>query len=104
MPDFEYIAIDAAGKRVRGSVAAASEAAALSELDARKLTPVSVSAGKGAARRRTRVSSRRMAMTYHQLADLLKAGVPLLHTLRCVGASAAALRVLCLAICYPVSS
>ena len=82
MPDFEYIAIDAAGKRVRGSVAAASEAAALSELDARKLTPVSVSAGKGAARRRTRVSSRRMAMTYHQLADLLKAGVPLLRTLR----------------------
>jgi type II secretory pathway component PulF len=59
VPDFEYIAIDAAGKRVRGSVAAASEAAALSELDARKLTPVSVAAGKGAARRRTRVSSRR---------------------------------------------
>lgn len=100
MPDFAYKAVDAQGQRLTGLLAAASEHAALVELEARKLIPISVQpapAGKnstGAAnaarkgwlpRRSRKVGVRTLATNYQQLADLLRAGVPLLRGLKLLG-------------------
>jgi general secretion pathway protein F/type IV pilus assembly protein PilC len=84
MPVFEYIALNASGQRVGGVLAGASEQAVLTELEARALTPVSIEA-KGERRRRGRVSARRLAGSYLQLSDLLRAGVPLLRGLKLLG-------------------
>src|SRR5437762_9353796 len=86
MPVFEYTALNATGQRVGGVLAGASEQAVLTELESRSLTPVSIEA-KGEARRvwRRRISTRRLGGTYLQLADLLRAGVPLLRGLKLLG-------------------
>lgn len=85
MPTFEYMAMDPAGQRVGGILAGASEVAVLAELEARRLTPVSIApkaeaGGVGAIRRG--VSVRKLSTSYIQLADLLRAGVPLLRGLK----------------------
>jgi general secretion pathway protein F len=100
MPSFRYTAIDTAGARVVGVLAGASEQAVLAELEGRRLTPVSLAAqkergggagGAGGARRlgiggmrgmRSRIGSRRLSQVYTQIADLLRAGVPLMRALR----------------------
>lgn len=84
MPTFEYIAIDANGARTTGVLAGNSEQAIFAELESRKMTPVRLSeqadrsSGGG-------VSSRRLATGYTQLADLLRAGVPLMRALTLLG-------------------
>lgn len=82
---FEYIAVDAGGQRVEGALAGASERAVVTELESRKLTPVRVSERRehrGVLRGLTRgVSARQVGSSYQQLADLLKAGVPLMRSL-----------------------
>lgn len=83
MPVFAYKAMDSAGTRVAGVVNGVSEQAVISELESRRLVPVSVSRKREVSLLPARkVSARRLAQTYLQLADLLRAGVPLLRALR----------------------
>ncbi|MBL8761065.1 MAG: type II secretion system F family protein [Phycisphaerae bacterium] len=85
MATFRYIALDAGGKRIRGELAGASEQAVLSELEGRRLLPVTIEQAEEAASRGKGVSPRRLGQTYLQLADLLRAGVPLLRSLKLLG-------------------
>jgi len=86
MPTFQYMAMGLDGQRVRGVLAGASEQAVLAELESRRLTPVSINASREPIfRLRRGVSVRRLATAYEQLADLLRAGVPLLRALRLLG-------------------
>jgi len=86
MGQFAYIARDPAGRRVTGRLACASQQAALAELSSRALAPVRVEAlSERPPLLRRGVSTRRLAGTYRQLADLLRSGVPLLRGLRLLG-------------------
>lgn len=86
MPQFEYQAVNAAGQRVAGVLAGASEGAVLAELETRQLVPVRIAEQKERSLLAQRgVSARAMATAYLQLADLLKAGVPLMRALRLLG-------------------
>lgn len=85
MPDFQYIARAATGGQVDGVLSAASEQEALQLLAAQSLFPLRVDVrqetvhrGKSGSRR---VPARHLTVFYTQLADLLKAGVPLLRSL-----------------------
>jgi len=83
MDEFSYVARDAAGARVTGTITAANRREALAAIAARALFPVEV-AGKvqaGATRRFGRISGQALATLYGQLADLLHSGVPLLRAL-----------------------
>src|SRR5690606_30020536 len=93
MPSFRYTAIDPAGARVVGVLAGASEQAVLAELEGRRLTPVSLAAQKERAGGAggvgglgglggARIGPRKMSQVYTQIADLLRAGVPLMRALR----------------------
>jgi general secretion pathway protein F/type IV pilus assembly protein PilC len=84
MPDFTYEALADTGARTHGTMTAGSEREVVSILDAKGLFPLKIEMAKGAARVMRgggRVSSRVMATFFSQLADLLRAGVPLL---RCI--------------------
>jgi general secretion pathway protein F/type IV pilus assembly protein PilC len=86
MPSFEYTAISDAGNRVSGVLAAASEAAVLADLEARQLTPLRVA--EQHERRRLiggGVSAARLGRAYTQIADLLRAGVPVMRVLSLLG-------------------
>jgi general secretion pathway protein F len=86
MPLFEYTARSVKGERVQGELAGASEQAVLGELEARELIPVSIRArSERGAVLAARVPVRKLAMTYVQVADLLRAGVPLLRALKLLG-------------------
>lgn len=87
MATFSYIARNTEGERVTGTLAAATEAAVLAELQSRSLAPVTVHEVRRQAT--GRVSPRHMATAYRQLADLLRAGVPLLRALRLLARSKA---------------
>ncbi|QDT37943.1 type II secretion system F family protein [Stratiformator vulcanicus] len=85
MPDFSYIARERTGSRVSGVIAAGSKQEALSLLAGRTLFPLKV---EPAAEKqslfpqlKSRVRPSHLATFYAQLADLLKAGVPLLRSL-----------------------
>ncbi len=84
MPVFEYIALSAGGQRMEGVLSGASEQAVLVELESRQLVPVSIQS-RPEGRGRRRVSTRAMAMCYQQVSDLLRAGVPLLRSLKLMG-------------------
>ena len=86
VPTFEYTALDKAGRRTGGILSGPSEQAVLGELEARRLTPVSIEARDDAVLRGRGVSARRMGAAYTQLAELLDAGVPLLRSLKILGA------------------
>ena len=85
MPSFEYTAITVTGERVGGILTGGSEQAVLSELESRRLTPVKVAPAKEKRVRSRKVSVRQLAQSYQQLADLLRAGVPLLRGLKLLG-------------------
>ncbi|MBL8764000.1 MAG: type II secretion system F family protein [Phycisphaerae bacterium] len=87
MPEFAYTAFDDSGRRVSGVLAGATEQAVLSELEGRRLTPVAVGvkSARVSVRWRRGVSTRQLATAYTQIADLLRAGVPLLRALRLIG-------------------
>ena len=84
MPDFAYIARDVQGKRVTGTVAAATAREAVSLLSGQALFPVEVTADQPipAWRRGRRISGQQMAVIYAQLSGLLRSGVPLLRSLQ----------------------
>jgi len=84
MPDFTYEALGGTGARTAGTMTANSERDVVSMLDAKGLFPLRIEMSKGGAvvaRGGGRVSSRHMATFFSQMADLLRAGVPLL---RCI--------------------
>jgi len=83
MPEFSYIARDAAGERVSGEISAATEREALSTLAGRTLFPIEIRADARTddVTRVKRVPAQLRATTYGQLADLLRSGVPLLRSL-----------------------
>lgn len=86
MPVYSYKAISTDGQTVTGALQAESQALALRMLDEQALFPVSVQEGGGAAAsaisgRKRKVRLRHQTMFYSQLADLLRAGVPLLRSL-----------------------
>jgi general secretion pathway protein F/type IV pilus assembly protein PilC len=85
VPDFTFAALTATGTRTTGTLTAASEREALSQLDARGLLPLTVTAQASASQSRwggsKSVGGRVMATAYSQLADLLRSGVPLLRSL-----------------------
>ena len=83
MADFTYIARDASGQRITGSMSAATERDVINVLRGKSLFPVTVAAentskafsfGGG-------VSGQKIAIFYEQLASLMKNGVPLLRSL-----------------------
>src|SRR5262245_23577149 len=83
MPDFAYIARDATGQKVSGTLSAATEREVLGILSGRSLFPVQVSASKASAApgANLRVRGQVMATVYSQLAALLRGGVPMLKSL-----------------------
>jgi general secretion pathway protein F len=84
MPDYSYEALAGSGQRTNGTMSAGSEREVVTLLDAKGLFALKIEMSKGAMSVRQggrRVSSRVMATFFSQLADLLRAGVPLL---RCI--------------------
>lgn len=86
MATFRYTAISASGERIEGTLVGDSEQAVLAELDSRQLTPVAVAPAAGGSEQSSgRLPARQLGESYGQLADLLRAGVPLLRGLRLLG-------------------
>lgn len=84
MPDFTYEALAGTGQRTQGTMSASSEREVVSMLDAKGLFALKIEEARGAGNVRRggrRIGSRVMATFFSQLADLLRAGVPLL---RCI--------------------
>jgi len=84
MPDFSFTAMGQAGQRSQGTLTAGSEREVMSMLDSRGLFPVKIELMKANAATTgstAKVKPRIMANFYAQMADLLRAGVPLL---RCI--------------------
>ncbi len=83
MANYEYIAKTLAGEEVTGVMQGESEAAVLRTLNDRDLFPVQVSpADVGPKRfRGGRIRAREVGVMFQQMADLLRAGVPILRTL-----------------------
>jgi general secretion pathway protein F/type IV pilus assembly protein PilC len=85
MPTFTYKAVAPDGKPVRGTLTAESQQGALRMLDEQSLFPVAVEEGGVATKRviggRKRVKLGHTTIFYSQMADLLRAGVPMLRSL-----------------------
>ena len=82
MPDYQYIARGATGQQVTGKLTAASQAEAIQSLSAKSLFPVSVTEAKAKTSfGGGRVGPKQTGPFFAGLADLLKAGVPLLRAL-----------------------
>lgn len=88
MPEFTYVAVDTTGKKISGSIEAATQREALAAIASRDLCPVEVRVQAPPRRlfQRSRVPGQMMAIVYGQLADLLRSGVPLLKALNIVRA------------------
>jgi general secretion pathway protein F len=84
MPDFTYEALAGTGQRTNGTLTAGSEREVVGILDSKGLFPLKIEMSRGSqrvAKGGRRVASRHMATFFAQMADLLRAGVPLL---RCI--------------------
>jgi type II secretory pathway component PulF len=86
MPEFRYTARDQSGQRLNGTIAAASRGEAAAALAAQQIFPLQVEDATPAASplRVRRVPTQLLAVTYAQLADLLRSGVPLLRSLEVI--------------------
>ncbi len=84
MPDFAYIARNLQGQKVTGTISAATERDALTQLGAKSLFPIQVALedARAATRGNRRVKGQVMANIYAQMAALLRSGVPLLRSIR----------------------
>lgn len=94
MPTFAYRARNANGEAVTGTLVADTPLAAARILDERSLLPVEVSEVQERERslltgRARRVSPSKVGVLYEQLADLLRAGVPVLRALNVLSRQAA---------------
>jgi general secretion pathway protein F/type IV pilus assembly protein PilC len=86
MPTFAYKARNTTGEQVRGTLLAESSLAATRMLDERALLPIELEEQKSDQRsfltgRTRRVGLSKVGLMYEQLADLLRAGVPILRSL-----------------------
>lgn len=85
MPTFVYKARSLSGQPVSGTLVADTSMAAARMLDERKLMPVEVNELKEAnsvfTGRTRKISQSKVGVIYEQLADLLRAGVPVLRAL-----------------------
>src|SRR5207244_4290503 len=85
MPEFAYIARDNTGRKISGTISAASRRDVVASLGKQALFPVEVKdapAGTAVrAKRGKKVKPQLMAVVYAQMADLLRSGVPLLLSL-----------------------
>lgn len=85
MPSFTYKAVAGDGKQVDGVLTAENYQVALRMLEEQTLYPIKVSEGTEASTdvfgRRKRVKASHLTTFYSQLADLLRAGVPMLRSL-----------------------
>jgi general secretion pathway protein F/type IV pilus assembly protein PilC len=85
MPSFSYKAVSNAGKHVAGVLTAENYQVALRMLDEQALYPIRVAEGVETGTRsfgrRRRIKSSQLTTFYSQLADLLKAGVPMMRSL-----------------------
>ncbi len=86
MPSFTYKAVNETGQQVSGVVTAENHQVALRMLDEQALFPISVEEGTAVGKSkltgsRRRVKLRYITVFYSQLADLLRAGVPMLRAL-----------------------
>ncbi len=86
MPDFRYTARDQTGQSLDGTIAATTRGEALAALAGRQLFPLRIEDVSPSAehRRVRRVPTPLLAVTYSQLADLLRGGVPLLRALEVI--------------------
>ena len=93
MPSFTYKAVNADGKPMSGVLTAESYQVALRKLDEQALYPIKVEdrVGDGAVPflGRRRIKARDLTVFYSQLADLLRAGVPMLRSLDVLGGQSA---------------
>ena len=81
MATFQYQARTTSGEIVSGLMQADNETAVARSLDERKLYPVRVVEQRRGRQRGGRIRGRDLGLLYGQLADLLRAGVPLLRSL-----------------------
>jgi general secretion pathway protein F/type IV pilus assembly protein PilC len=85
MPSFSYRAVNNTGRTVAGVLTAENYGVALRQLEERALYPVVVKEGSAEAPlalgARRRIKASHLTTFYSQLADLLKAGVPMLRSL-----------------------
>jgi len=84
MPDFNFEALTTAGSRNSGTLTATSQHEVMSILDGRGLFPLRIELAKKTVTTGIggkRIKARHMATFFAQLADLLRAGVPLLRSL-----------------------
>ncbi|UCG15105.1 MAG: type II secretion system F family protein [Phycisphaerales bacterium] len=86
MPTFTYKAVNETGQQVTGVVTAENHQVALRLLDEQTLFPIQVEEGTAVGTSkltggRRRVKLRYITVVYSQLADLLRAGVPMLRAL-----------------------
>ncbi len=81
MPHYQYIARDAGGNRVTGTIEAASQQEVAAAIAGRDLFPVEIGGKQAARGLRRRVPASLMATTLGQMSDLLQSGVPLLRGL-----------------------
>lgn len=95
MAAFEYVALDAAGRRRKGVIAADSARLARRELRMRSLSPLKVAPASAPADARPRfaprrrVSAQEVALTTRQLATLISAAAPVEEALNAVAQQAA---------------
>ena len=91
MPDFSYTARTAGGEEVAGTIQADCESAVVHALGERSLYPVNVAeqtkSGRIGAKSSGKVRRRDVGVMYGQLADLLRAGVPMLRALEIIARS-----------------
>lgn len=84
MPSFTYKAVNTTGQSVQGVLTAENYQVALRQLEEKALYPVKVTEGieqRGIALGGRRVKTQHLTIFYGQLADLLRAGVPMLRSL-----------------------
>src|SRR5260370_39982323 len=88
MPECHYEALAGTWQRTKGTMSDNSEREVVSMLDARGLFALKIEEARGAGNVRKggrRVNSRIMATFFSQMADLLRAGVPLLRCIEILG-------------------
>ena len=85
MPEFRYIARELSGREVTGQVSANNEMDVISQLSGKQLFPVKIHLAQVTGTQRVgwirRPRAGQLATFFSQLADLLRAGVPLLRSL-----------------------
>jgi general secretion pathway protein F len=93
MPDYNYIALDQQGGKVKGSLSAASKAAAMDSLTnqqifATRITECRVGSGSGESFSlnpfNSRISSREIILMIRRLATLISADIPLVESLSAI--------------------